>query len=192
MGGPPFFNRQAPGGDGFRPNRPFLAASGGPPRHQHVSYHKTRPCFAFQNGSCVKGDACNFAHSEEELRSANALMQQQLAALNSGGGGPAPMDYSRPPPPAAQPGVTFSIPPASSSLATAEFGVLAAPPAAGGEHHNNTPSVLPFPSAAQAPYAGGFRALPRPPADPTQQRAPDSAAVFGDDEPPFKRPRHES
>eukprot|EP01017_Pseudomicrothorax_dubius_P025815 TRINITY_DN2827_c0_g1_i4.p1 TRINITY_DN2827_c0_g1~~TRINITY_DN2827_c0_g1_i4.p1 ORF type:complete len:381 (+),score=59.83 TRINITY_DN2827_c0_g1_i4:139-1281(+) len=45
------------------------------------SFYKTRMCPHFPYGRCVKADACNFAHSEAELREAPNLRKTKMCLL---------------------------------------------------------------------------------------------------------------
>jgi hypothetical protein len=51
---------------------------GGPyaPRPPGGRYFKTKPCFAFRDGMCQKGDNCPFAHGDVELQQGRAQLQQ--------------------------------------------------------------------------------------------------------------------
>eukprot|EP01055_Gregarina_sp_Pseudo9_P005738 Gregarina_sp_Pseudo_9__5737@NODE_838_length_2145_cov_89_155271_g786_i0_p1_GENE_NODE_838_length_2145_cov_89_155271_g786_i0NODE_838_length_2145_cov_89_155271_g786_i0_p1_ORF_typecomplete_len319_score37_14zfCCCH/PF00642_24/1_8e03zfCCCH/PF00642_24/9_8e08zfCCCH/PF00642_24/0_0083zfCCCH/PF00642_24/3_4e06zfCCCH_3/PF15663_5/7_1e11zfCCCH_3/PF15663_5/0_0096Torus/PF16131_5/4_3e05Torus/PF16131_5/1_1e02Torus/PF16131_5/0_025zf_CCCH_4/PF18345_1/4_8e03zf_CCCH_4/PF18345_1/0_00024zf_CCCH_4/PF18345_1/1_3e02zf_CCCH_4 len=41
-------------------------------------FYKTRLCLFFQKGACIKGTACSYAHSDEELRPAPDLIKTRL------------------------------------------------------------------------------------------------------------------
>jgi hypothetical protein len=152
--GPSGYGSSGPRQYGDRP-KPM---GGGPP--PGVSLRKTKPCYAFRDGRCSNGDACNFAHGDEELQRGIAIMKQQLAAAQQSGagpdqsggmGGPSRGGYypSAPPPPAAS---GLLVPPT-------EMPILQQPLVVGGLQLQ-PPSA---PSAAGT--GGGFRMMPPRPVD---------------------------
>ena len=103
------------------------------------SFYKTRLCFAFQKGQCMRGDNCGYAHGEHELR------RRPGDGGAAGGGG-----YDRPYQPSHQP----HMPPMQPHHQGAPSGVLDTP---GGSHMPPMqPSMMPPP--ADSP---GFR-MPNP------------------------------
>lgn len=61
-----------------RPSTRGCGGSSGPARFSGKNqdpFYKTRMCKNFKSGTCAFGDQCNFAHGENELRSADVAMQ---------------------------------------------------------------------------------------------------------------------
>jgi hypothetical protein len=51
--------------------------------------HKTKPCYAFRDGLCQRGDGCPYAHGDQELQQGRAQLAAYESEMRGPNGGPA-------------------------------------------------------------------------------------------------------